>query len=196
VSNQKIEYILAWRFIASQNDDEIYAYGTDSQAKQFCSWLNHERTSDRYTYSEVAVSETRSIGHIVFSLKEAINSHILSPSNDEFLSKSIESREVIANTAYPPFLDKNQTEAKIILAVGAIIEWNRRHPNKFAITPSLLKRTTGLSTTTIHNTLINHQQMIDMHHTSLGWNCDWPPANGGYDKKKFEALADFIQSVL
>lgn len=193
----KFEHILAWHFIASRNDDEIYAYGTRFHAKQFCKWLNYYRTSDRYTYSEIATYEIPEIEHMMFWLRGAIYTKELPPSvNGVSPSTMRESAKTIITAASHPFPDKAQIKAEILLVVGAIIEWNCHHtkPNKFAITQLLLERVTGFNNLAIRDVLVNQQQVINLHYASLGW--EKAHDNNNCKKKDFEDLLDFIRGVL
>jgi hypothetical protein len=198
VSEKNFEHAVVWHFTASLNDDEIYAYGTNFHAEQFCGWLNTRRKSDRFSngdrfsYSEVATSEIPSIRHMTFELKKALYAQESSP-----LAGGV-SRDVRKQSIEYVLRDSSQNEAqleaKVLLAINAIIEWNCHQSKKFAITQLLLERVTRFNNLIIRDVLIKQQRAIDSYHTSLGWI--EPPNNRSCGKKNFEALKDFVRGVL
>jgi hypothetical protein len=202
VTEKKFERIMVWRFIAGQNDDEIYAYGTDFQAKQFCIWLNYHRKTDRFTYYAVAVSEIPSIEHMVFDIKEVIHVQALFTPDNE-LPKKVKKQSILAIIAASEekashykeqAKARSQEKAKILLAINTIIKWNCHHPKKFTITAPLVKRVTDFNHIFVRDAIIKQRQEIDRHHNSLGW--EKPPGNRRMSKRDFEALADFIRERL
>jgi hypothetical protein len=198
VNEKNFEHAVVWHFTASPNDDEIYAYGTDFHAKQFCGWLNTRRKSDRFSngdrfsYNEVATSEIPLIEHVVFGLREALYAQESSPSASR-VSRNV-TRKSIEHVLRGPSQDKAQLEGKILLVIDAIIEWNCDQSKKFAITQLLLERITRFNNLIIRDVLIKQQRAIDGYHTSLGWI--EPPNNRSCGKKNFEALTDFVRGML
>jgi hypothetical protein len=92
---------------------------------------------------------------------------------------------------HTPPAAENRVESKILSAIEAIMLWNQQHPEKFAISQSLIQKATGCNIPAIKATIAKQSALIQQHFLSLGFY--QPPTN---QRRNTEAVIAFVKAGL
>ncbi len=89
----------------------------------------------------------------------------------------------------PPSQPRPPASFKILAAINAIYDWNSQNTQKFAISQTLLLKSTGCNRPAIQRVLIDLQEEIDSHHASFSISPLSQPRN-------LEQIITFVQANL
>jgi Telomere resolvase len=96
---------------------------------------------------------------------------------------------IVQGSSSPPSQPRPPASSKILAAINAIYVWNSQNPQKFAISQTLLLKSTGCNRPAIQRVLIDLQEEIDSHHASFSISPLSQPRN-------LDQIITFVQASL